>query len=76
MAFSRERMSTEEARRLLMEAERQRLFELNARALAEETRREDERHAMSGESSMTRWFAMIQRAASGPASPPTSPYQQ
>jgi hypothetical protein len=54
MAFTRKRLPTEEARRLLMEAERQRLFELNARALAEETRREDERRAMSAESSMRR----------------------
>jgi hypothetical protein len=75
MAVSRERLPTEEAGRLLMEAERQRMLELNARALAEETRREDERLAMIAESIMRRRFEMIQQVASAPASPATARYR-
>jgi hypothetical protein len=42
-----------------MEVERQRMLELNARTLAEETRHEDERLAMNAESTMRRRFALI-----------------
>jgi hypothetical protein len=75
IAVSRERLPIEEAGRLIMEAERQRLLELNARALAKETRREDERLAMNAESIMRRRFALIQQVTSAPASPDTVRYR-
>jgi hypothetical protein len=71
---SRGRLATDEAGRLLMEAERQRILEVNARSLTEQARRKVERIER-------RRFAMIQRAASvrgknddeaWPSRPPTN----
>jgi hypothetical protein len=47
MAVSREGLPTEEAGRLLVKTERQRILELNARTLVEQARHEDERIAMN-----------------------------
>jgi hypothetical protein len=70
MSISGGRLPTEKARWLLMEAERQRILELNARILPEETRCEDERLAMKAELTMRRRFAMIQRDDSARGSMP------
>jgi hypothetical protein len=59
MEVSLERLPTEEAGPLLMEAERHKILELNARILTEKTRREEERLAMNTEFAMRRRFAMI-----------------
>jgi hypothetical protein len=47
MVVSRELLPTEKAGWLLMEAERYRILELNARTLVEQARHEDERIAMN-----------------------------
>jgi hypothetical protein len=75
MAVSRERFNTEDAGGLLVEGDRQRILELKARTLVEDTRRKDERLAMNAKFTMRWRFAMIQRAASPRASPSTILYR-
>jgi hypothetical protein len=64
MAVSCRRLPTEEAGRHLMEAEQQRILELNVGTLAKEACFEEERIAMNAEFTMRWRFAMIQQAAS------------